>query len=969
MLRRGLSIFLTLLIVLSIGAVPIASASEDYSDYVAGNKNPNLVTGSNASLLSGTKNASVTYDGSSVSGAVAMSVDAGKSANFTKNVNGFYRVNTHSSFNSSVIKADTNYVVEMQLRNVGTTEAPMFGVMFGADSGSFKTVPIIESSADAWQDFKYTVGNLEQPTFTWKALNADRTAVENGITITPGENGTATVSVDSNVAAGDYVIFTNSGKRDATTNAKIQKGITITVVEYAEKSYGYDNLNNDTGELTIGFIGGSITIGANETDRYATHVTNWFAEQYPNKNVKQVNAGISGTPSVFGMYRVNSDIGAYAPDVVFVEFAVNDIDNGKLATSDVELYMETIVRNLLALPKEPVIIFLYSANDDSSGSPATHTIPYHDAVAEYYNISSINFYEYMKDAVAEGKYVWEAGAEETLSDDGTHPNAEGHKIYADYIIDKLESENILHKSNNVNAPLANTAVTGARDISMADSGVVKTGEWTNLSPDTYHEIYNDVYEAQGIDSSVTLSFKGSTIGISYVRGNGTYSIDGGEEVSFSDAGVYIKYKILATDLGEGEHSITIKNTGTTAEASAGTASTNLQLARFLVSDGDNIVAATIDENGDYVPGSKPANILSHPYSGYTSVNSSNVSVAEADGVVTWEVKTAYEDNYYEVAPSLLTVDGKRISKSLEAGKNYVVYANVKNGVAGMTPTFAIMLEPYRTLPYESMKVTDTEKWTEFKKVLTQTRNSSSISMGFNMRNITNTVGEVIKMNIANGRFMPYIAEEIAYDITNTVTSASSTVPQGSSITVEAKVVNQIGITGKLNQNFRWMALNADRTAFTEGITVTPQSSSVATVSVSENVPSGKYVIVAVSDDYEGFRKGVTITVEGNEPEAKVTALELTEENGVASLSASVENAVDKDILFVIASYTTGDVQKLSDIVIRDAEPVSGVASISDLTLSVNAGEKVQAFVWDESFNVIKHVEEFTASITAQGTAD
>ena len=186
MLRRGLSIFLTLLIVLRIGAVPIASASEDYSDYVAGNKNPNLVTGSNASLLSGTKNASVTYDGSSVSGAVAMSVDAGKSANFTKNVNGFYRVNTHSSFNSSVIKADTNYVVEMQLRNVGTTEAPMFGVMFGADSGSFKTVPIIESSADAWQDFKYTVANEKESTSLTVGFGAD-----------PGEGSKVAVKNDS----------------------------------------------------------------------------------------------------------------------------------------------------------------------------------------------------------------------------------------------------------------------------------------------------------------------------------------------------------------------------------------------------------------------------------------------------------------------------------------------------------------------------------------------------------------------------------------------------------------------------------------------------------------------------------------------------------------------------------------------------------------------------------------------------
>lgn len=59
----------------------------------------------------------------------------------------------------------------------------------------------------------------------------------------------------------------------------------ITVTAQAEGevaqvvTHGYDNLNNEEGDLVIGFIGGSITIGSNATDRYATHVTNWFQEQ------------------------------------------------------------------------------------------------------------------------------------------------------------------------------------------------------------------------------------------------------------------------------------------------------------------------------------------------------------------------------------------------------------------------------------------------------------------------------------------------------------------------------------------------------------------------------------------------------------------------------------------------------------------------------------------------------------------
>ena len=49
-------------------------------------------------------------------------------------------------------------------------------------------------------------------------------------------------------------------------------GITVSA-EDVTQTYGYDNLNNESGELKIAFLGGSITQGAGD-------VSNKYAERY-----------------------------------------------------------------------------------------------------------------------------------------------------------------------------------------------------------------------------------------------------------------------------------------------------------------------------------------------------------------------------------------------------------------------------------------------------------------------------------------------------------------------------------------------------------------------------------------------------------------------------------------------------------------------------------------------------------------
>lgn len=89
---------------------------------------------------------------------------------------------------------------------------------------------------------------------------------------------------------------------------------------------------NSRESLKVAFIGGSITEGAFSSvpaNSYAALVTRWLGTRY--KTVEARNTGLGGTGSEFGAYRVSHDIAGFAPDLAFIEFAVNDAGNQRPA--------------------------------------------------------------------------------------------------------------------------------------------------------------------------------------------------------------------------------------------------------------------------------------------------------------------------------------------------------------------------------------------------------------------------------------------------------------------------------------------------------------------------------------------------------------------------------------------------------------------------------------------------------------
>lgn len=210
-------------------------------------------------------------------------------------------------------------------------------------------------------------------------------------------------------------------------------------------------------DFNVIFLGGSITEGAGASD-YKKSYVNLTAEflkgTYPYYNINIINSGASGTGSNFGLFRLERDVISYKPNLVFVEFAVNDrICNPK----EVSIHMEGIVRSLLKLDVPPVIIFLVTPTEMSDACGDVHK-----KIAYYYNIPVVDIQDYIWREIGKENILWN-----DISCDSLHPNDLGHRLYADCIISFLKENDITNLKSSFlhNPPLMKYEFNNPRLVS------------------------------------------------------------------------------------------------------------------------------------------------------------------------------------------------------------------------------------------------------------------------------------------------------------------------------------------------------------------------------------------------------------------------------------------------------------------------------------------------------------------------
>ena len=301
------------------------------------------------------------------------------------------------------------------------------------------------------------------------------------------------------------------------------------------------------GEVTIVYLGGSIT----RAEGYRAMTANWLRQQYPEADIRAVNSGISGTGSDLGCARVETDVLRHKPDLVVVEFVVNDG-----GASESKAWIEGIVRQIRKRSHMTDVLFVYTLTErDVAGFQAgqyQQGALLQDELADYYGIPSIHLGIEVSRLVTEGSLVFTAKSDEepvngtiVFTHDSVHPTiSDGHRIYASTIIRHLETVRGIGRSGGqVEHPFPLEPLVAENPweyaVLLTPEGLAEfSSGWTYVTPENfelareYEWLFPGLWRACEPGDAFTVEFTGTRIGLFDIGGPDSgrlrITVDGGE---------------------------------------------------------------------------------------------------------------------------------------------------------------------------------------------------------------------------------------------------------------------------------------------------------------------------------------------------------------------------------------------------------------------------------------------------------
>jgi len=279
--------------------------------------------------------------------------------------------------------------------------------------------------------------------------------------------------------------------------------------------------------IRVAYLGGSIT----EAAGWRVKTLAGFKTRFPGVNWVDINAGVGGTGSDLGVFRLRKQVLDEKPDLLFVEFAVNDGCNGNTQKA-----MEGIVRQTWEDNPEIDIIFVYTANqallNDIKSGTTSCVIGNMEAVANHYAIPSIHFGVEVQRLITAGEVVWKAPANTgqiIFTYDGVHPYDAGHSIYAEIVkqgFDEFEKAPALTVPSPHNPGTPLNANHWAAAIMVPVREDMLGGTWHKLSGGTngnalakrFDRWVPHIWQTNTPGSSLSLQFRGEVVGLFDILG-------------------------------------------------------------------------------------------------------------------------------------------------------------------------------------------------------------------------------------------------------------------------------------------------------------------------------------------------------------------------------------------------------------------------------------------------------------------
>ncbi|MBE6889451.1 MAG: SGNH/GDSL hydrolase family protein [Ruminococcaceae bacterium] len=318
-------------------------------------------------------------------------------------------------------------------------------------------------------------------------------------------------------------------------------------------------------EVTVAYLGGSITQGSSAGGGlcYADLTTKWLQEKYPDAKINHVNAGIGATGSYIGIHRADRDVLQHDPDLVFVDFSVNDTsDRMKINKSA----YEGLIRKLWSHESAPAIICLAMTQENGTSVQTEH-----NEIAVKYDIPMISYRNAILDVINKGYIAWT-----DISDDNIHPNVQGHAVLTQMITNYLQT--VIDNIDSIDIAEPELAATGDSGIKYQNAELVCVGDERCSSIGMFKENtanfgnFGDSWMAKikgGTEISGGLEFtvEAQNIGILYGKmvnygGMLDVYVDGELKMTINcdfpnGWGNYVEFQEVAAFMERGEHTVKI----------------------------------------------------------------------------------------------------------------------------------------------------------------------------------------------------------------------------------------------------------------------------------------------------------------------------------------------------------------------------------------------------------------------------
>lgn len=341
-------------------------------------------------------------------------------------------------------------------------------------------------------------------------------------------------------------------------NSVLNKGDQARLVKVIKKLQAGEN-------VTVAYLGGSITQGSSAGNDlcYARLTTNWLEEQFPEATIEYVNAGIGATGSYIGIHRADRDVLAHDPDLVFIDFSVNDTSDRM--TINKSTY-EGLIRKLWSHDTAPAVICLAMTQENGTSVQDAHY-----EIAAKYDIPMISYRNAILDVIDKGYIIWD-----DISDDDIHPNVQGHAVLTQMITNYLQT--VIDNIDSIDATEPALAATGDAGTKYQNAEIVVPGDARCSATGIFNE-HNATFGNFGtpwvakvpagteITGGLEFTVTAQNIGLLYgevVKNGGILDIYVDDELRLSvncdfpnGWGNYVDFAEVATFMMPGEHTVKI----------------------------------------------------------------------------------------------------------------------------------------------------------------------------------------------------------------------------------------------------------------------------------------------------------------------------------------------------------------------------------------------------------------------------